>query len=130
MPLEGARLLELQENMRGVDYLIIDEFSMLGQVTLFWVDRRLREATGHKDLMFGGLSVILTGDPGQLPPVLEKPMWAPLQPDCHANNRAGRNIYRRIRLAFILSFKFRQAKCTKGDQPSFPDILDEPDWKV
>ena len=121
--MEGAQLLEVQEQMRGVDCMIVDEFSMMGQVTLYWFDQRLRQATGQKDLLFGGMSVIFTGDPGQLPPVMEKPMWAPLTADCHLFNHEGCNIYCRIRLAFILTFKFRQSG-KEDDSQSFPNILD------
>ena len=42
---------------------------MVSQVMLAQIDKRLRQATGKKTLFFGGLSVILIGDPGQLPPV-------------------------------------------------------------
>ena len=37
---------------------------MLGQTMLDWIDRRCRQATGKSDEVFGGLSIILFGDPG------------------------------------------------------------------
>ena len=48
---------------------------MLGQVNLGWIDKRLKQATGHHDRILGGKSVILTGDPGQLPPVGDRPLY-------------------------------------------------------
>lgn len=51
---------------------------MVSQVMLHLIDYRLREATGKSDLYFGGISIILTGDPGQLLPVLGTPLYAPL----------------------------------------------------
>jgi hypothetical protein len=48
---------------------------MLGQVTFGWVDKRCKQATGHYDRVFGGKSLILTGDPGQLPPVADKTLY-------------------------------------------------------
>ena len=48
---------------------------MLGQVTVGWIDRRLKQATGHYDKFLGGKSVILTGDSGQLPSVRDKPLY-------------------------------------------------------
>ena len=48
---------------------------MLGQVTFGWIDKRCKQATGYNDKVFGGKSLILTGDPGQLPPVADKPLY-------------------------------------------------------
>ena len=48
---------------------------MLGQVAFGWIDKRCKQATGYNDKVFGGKSLILTGDPGQLPPVADKPLY-------------------------------------------------------
>ena len=50
-------------------HIIIDEYSMLSQKLLFIIDMRLKQATGIHLLPFGGINVVLTGDPGQLLPV-------------------------------------------------------------
>ena len=73
--LTGQALLRLQNNLKGISYIIIDEYSMLGQTMLGWIDRRCRQATGISDEVFGGLSIMLFGDPGQLPPVADKPLY-------------------------------------------------------
>ena len=73
--LAGQSLHMLQMNLLSVEYIIIDEYSMLGQVAMGWIDRRCRQATGLKDTLFGGKSIILIGDPGQLPPVADKPLY-------------------------------------------------------
>ncbi|CAB4030044.1 Hypothetical predicted protein [Paramuricea clavata] len=49
--------------------------SMIGHKMLSWLDNRLRAGTGKQDIPFGGVSVILMGDFGQLPPVGDKPMY-------------------------------------------------------
>lgn len=36
---------------------------------------RLQQATGRKDLITGGIHTILCGDFGQLPPVLDTPLY-------------------------------------------------------
>ena len=46
-------------------HIIIDESSMLSQAIFATIDHRLRQATGKKDLFFGGISVIIIGDPGK-----------------------------------------------------------------
>lgn len=48
---------------------------MLGQSMLGWMDKRCRQATDLTDELFGGKSRILVGDPGQLPPVGNKPLY-------------------------------------------------------
>ena len=68
-------LHRLQESLNGVDYIIIDEYSMLGQVGFGWIDRCCKQATGVFSQVLGGKSLILTGDPGQLPPVADKPLY-------------------------------------------------------
>ena len=75
--LDGNRLKQLQERLHDVIYIIIDEKSMVGRRMLSLIDLRLRQATPErKDEPFGGKSVILFGDFGQLPPVCDIPMYA------------------------------------------------------
>lgn len=67
-PLTGCELGFLEEEFRQVTYLIIDEFSMLSQEMLGMINLRLQQVKKSQK-PFGGLSVILTGDLGQLLPV-------------------------------------------------------------
>ena len=69
--LSGQSLCRLQENLNDIEYIITDEYSMLGQVTFRRIDRRCKQTTGCNDKVFGGKSLILTGHPGQLPPVAD-----------------------------------------------------------
>ncbi len=71
----GRSLCRLQESLNNIEYIIIDEYSMLGQVTFGWIDKRCKQATDLYDEVFGGKSLILIGDPGQLPPVADKPLY-------------------------------------------------------
>ena len=57
-----------RENSPKVEYVILDEMSMIGKTSLGHIEKMMRHATG-KEEMFGGLNVILLGDHGQLPPV-------------------------------------------------------------
>ena len=43
--LSGQALVNLQKKLTTVENIFIDEYSMLGQVTLRWIDRRCRQAT-------------------------------------------------------------------------------------
>ena len=72
--LQGQSLKALQTSLAGVKYIIIDELSMVSQAQFAWVDRRLRQGTAV-DEPFGGISVIMTGDLGQLQPVGGTPLY-------------------------------------------------------
>ena len=73
--LTGPQLVRLQKNVQDINYVIVDEYSMLGQTMYGWIDRRCRQATGKIDEVFGVKSIILVGDPGQLPPVADKKLY-------------------------------------------------------
>ena len=70
--LKGPALQRLQENLVNVQYIIIDEFSVLGQRMFGWIDRRCRQATGEMDQLFGSLNILMFGDTAQLPPISDK----------------------------------------------------------
>ena len=65
---ESTRLQRLEEDFEGVEYLIIDEMSMVGRRSLGMIDHLLQQAKGS-NAPFGGVSVLFVGDHGQLPPV-------------------------------------------------------------
>ncbi len=73
--LSGQSLAMLQDRLATTEYIVIDEYSMLGQKSFGWIDRRCRQATGLLQQIFGRKSIILIGDPGQLPPVGDKPLY-------------------------------------------------------
>lgn len=60
--LTGQSLCRLQESLNEIAYIIIDEYSILGQVTFGWVDKRYKQATGCYHKVLGGKSLILFGD--------------------------------------------------------------------
>ena len=72
--LKGQALQKLQNSLIGIKYIIIDEYSVVGQRLLGWIDRRLRQGT-VVDEPFGGISIILVGDIAQLPPVGDKVLY-------------------------------------------------------
>ena len=74
---EGEQLQQLQQSFSGVDYLIIDEMSMLGRKLFGQVDQRLCQAFPyHAGEALGGYSCLLVGDFGQLPPVMDLPLYS------------------------------------------------------
>ena len=60
---------ELRKLLSTIDTLVIDEVSMVNADLLDAIDRSLRQARGRRHEAFGGVQVVLFGDPYQLAPV-------------------------------------------------------------
>ena len=133
--LTGQSLCRLQESVDNIGYIIIDEYSMLGQVTFGWIDKRCKQATGSNDKVFGGKSLILTGDPGQLPPVADKPLYH-ARPS-NAVGEQGHQAYHMFDKVVKLTVNQRVQGMT-SEQVQFRDLLLRPrkgdstvdDWKL
>ena len=119
--LEGERLHRLQQSLSAMRYLIIDEMSMVGRKTLGQVDRRLRQIFPRRSQdAFGGRSCLLFGDFGQLPPVMDLPLYTT---DSRTElSDQGRNAYQQFDTAFVLDRIMRQAG-QDPQQVQFRDIL-------
>ena len=107
--LQGTALQRLQLRFSGKQYLITDEMSMLGQRTLAWVDKRLRQATGKLNEPLGGISVMLLGDFAQLPPVGDKAIYASPSQSSSLLTQHGHSIYGLFQTVVMLSENIRQA---------------------
>ena len=119
--LEGNRLQQLQQTMSSIRYIIIDEMSMVGRKVFGQIDRRLRQAfPHHAQEVFGGCSLLLFGDFGQLPPVMDLPLYTT---DSRSDlSDQGRTAYLQFDKAFTLTQVMRQAG-SDPDQVRFRDIL-------
>ena len=119
--LEGERLHRLQNTLAPVSYLIIDEMSMVGRTTMGQVDKRLRQAfPHHADEVFGGCSVLLFGDFGQLPPVGDLPLYTTASRKPLSD--LGRAAYQMFNRAIVLDQVMRQSG-EDASQVLFRDIL-------
>jgi ATP-dependent exoDNAse (exonuclease V) alpha subunit len=56
--------------LAALDALVIDEISMVSADVLDSIDRRLRQAKRRRNTAFGGVQLIMFGDPYQLSPVV------------------------------------------------------------
>ena len=119
--LEGERLNKLQQSFTDIKYIIIDEMSMVGRKSLGQVDRRLRQAFPHRGQeVFGGCSCLLFGDFGQLPPVMDLPLYTT---DSRSElSDQGRAAYQQFNQAVVLDQVMRQAG-QDHEQVLFRDIL-------
>ena len=48
---EGPRLAQMKLDLHGIEYLIIDEMSMIGRRSLGQVDTLLQKACGNQELL-------------------------------------------------------------------------------
>ncbi|KJZ68228.1 hypothetical protein HIM_12379 [Hirsutella minnesotensis 3608] len=112
----------LQSRLRHVQYLVIDEKSMLGLEQLARIDSRLRQAFPQHSLeFFGGVSVLLVGDFFQLPPVRQKPLYS-TSTSLSSMERRGQAAYRLFDRTVFLTRVQRQAG---DDQAGFRQALQE-----
>ena len=95
---------------------------MVSQAQFAWVDRRLRQGTAV-DEPFGGISVVMTGDLGQLQPVGGSPLYK--QNATAAINVERYAAYNGFKDVFILNRVQRQtaAAAKDDDQRGFICLL-------
>ena len=110
----------MQEKLLNIDYIIIDEYSTLGQTTFGWVDRRCRQASGLKQDLFGGKFIISIGDPAQLQPVCYKPLYHSLP--SNAVGEQGHFAYLMFNRVVIPTDK-KRVKGSDTAQTSFKQLL-------
>ena len=92
---------------------------MLGQNTMEWVHRRLKQASGHKDIPFGGYSIILIGDFAQLQPVEDQAVYSHLPDGIESH---GHTVYKLFTSVIILKEMARQAG-SNPDNIEFRELL-------
>lgn len=65
-----TKLAEVRANLLGVDYVFLDEVSMLSAHDLYKISAQLCRVLNNLEEPFGGVSMIFAGDFAQLPPVI------------------------------------------------------------
>ena len=95
----GERLTYLQRKHKNrLKLIFLDEFTMISQKMLYYTDRRLRQIM-CVDKPFGGLVVVMFGDPGQLPPVGSNSLWIDI---CKDEDLYGFGLYKQFTDVVIL----------------------------
>jgi ATP-dependent DNA helicase PIF1 len=96
-----------QEEMKHIHYILIDEMRFIGSRLLYklkvvvvrhFLKKKKKKKKNHYS--FGYCSIILVGDLGQLPPVMEKPLYAGETP--------GRSLWTTFTTVIKLETIFRQ----------------------
>lgn len=75
---ETTAVANAKQRLSGVEYLFLDEVSMLSCKHMHIVSSRLANTTGQHEVPFGGMNMILAGDFAQLPPVRAESLYSRL----------------------------------------------------
>lgn len=103
----GKTKADLIAMWMGVDYLFIDEVSMIGCGLLLQIHEALVDAKGCTD-PFGGISVIFAGDFAQLPPVNQTKLFSRAK-SAKESTVFGLLLWRSVTTVVVLTEQMRQA---------------------
>jgi len=65
----GVSIANVRSRLGGVDYMFLDEVSMLSCHDMYKVSAQLAKAFNESNMPFGGINIVFAGDFAQLPPV-------------------------------------------------------------
>ncbi|KDN39958.1 hypothetical protein RSAG8_08407, partial [Rhizoctonia solani AG-8 WAC10335] len=111
-------ITRLQDTWGPVDYLIIDEVSILmvskkcmAEVSQMIGIGKQKEGENNSTMAFGGIHVILAGDFHQFPPVMgggaNGALYTPTGPTATSKLIIGRSIYQQFKTVVLLKKQFR-----------------------
>jgi hypothetical protein len=139
----------------GVEYLIIDEVSMVGCQLMYDISHALSKAKSMNTLPFGGVNVIFAGDFAQLPPVAEMKLYSEFRRSKNKGgttlsekNAFGKLLWLSVQTVVILHeikrqngeenrpfvellSRLRRGECTRDDYTTLQSRLmtvNRPDW--
>ncbi|HXP51396.1 MAG TPA: AAA family ATPase, partial [Bacteroidia bacterium] len=121
---EAASIAQLKARLEGVDYIFIDEVSMLSCHDLYTISSRLSKAMNEFEKPFGGINMIFAGDFAQLPPVAAQPLYSKAvgtQVDSALSSYSqessvGKVLWHQISFVVILRDNMRQKTQTPEDE--------------
>ena len=98
----------LREEWKNVEFLLVDETSLIGLELLAEIDHALRFAKEKLDVLFGGVTVIFAGDFFQYLPVGGTLLYSPITPyagqsDAEIQKRLGRMSWKLVNTVINLT---------------------------
>src|SRR5882757_9646190 len=69
-------LPQVKARLDGVEYIFLDEVSMIACHDNYKISSQLAKALNEFDLPYGGINMIFSGDFAQLPPVFGSPLYS------------------------------------------------------
>lgn len=110
---------KLIDEFQSIEFLVLDEVSMVSKRQLAQDSRRLQELKQNSNQPFGGLHLILSGDFYQLPPVRDSPLYVAPKVGDGEEVIAGYELWRKFQTVVILRENMRQRL-----DPSFHSTLE------
>jgi len=121
---ENSIIREVQERLEGVDYIFIDEVSMIACHELYAISSQLSKVTNEHNKPFGGKNIIFAGDFAQLPPTNGSPLYSNAVSRIQKNTMTkrdqestiGRILWHQITTVVILTQNMRQTEMSEDDK--------------
>ena len=116
-------LLQLRARLEGVDYIFLDEVSMLSCHDMYRISLRLSKILNVSDLPFGGMNMVFAGDFAQLPPAIGQENAALYSRTVGTKSTSlrdqesavGKALWHQVTIVVILRQNMRQKTQTKND---------------
>jgi hypothetical protein len=119
----SATMAQIRSRLEGVDYIFLDEVSMLACHDMHKISSQLAKALNVDDPPFGGVNIVFSGDFAQLPPVGGASLYSGqvgtrvdsgLKP--HLQEAAlGKALWHQVTTVVILRENMRQKSQTEDD---------------
>lgn len=117
-------LADVSDRLSGVDYIFLDEISMVACHELYAISARLSAITKVFDQPFGGMNMIFAGDFAQLPPTTGVSLYnnsVAGRLDVNMSlrqqeNTIGKLLWQQVTTVVILKENMRQKEATEADK--------------
>ena len=117
-----SRLKDEQTRLQKLKIIFLDEYSMSRRKELYYISERLKQII-NDDLLFGGMCVVVGGDPAQLPPIQTYSLWAKGLPGTKLEDINRNTIYGQFSDVVILKENNR-LDATDPESRDFYEILE------
>ena len=120
----NLQLAEVKQRLQGIDYIFMDEVSMLSCKDIYRISERLAKVMNNTEDPFGGLNMIFAGDFAQLPPAIGQEHASLYSRTVGSNPRSlreqeaaiGKALWHQVTTVVILRENMRQKTQTSDDE--------------
>jgi len=109
-------MAQVRSHLDGVDYIFLDEVSMISCYELYKISAQLAKARNNMDVPFGGINMIFAGDFAQLMPVQGQALYNgnvgtsvdASMSECGQQSAIGKALWHQVTTVVILRKNMRQ----------------------